>query len=76
MFKLCGRWSDNPGLCCLAAKELNLTQCLPQIGISSCEDLIRDKELQVLIWIVAAACLLFNVFVVGWRIMEGKVLVV
>ena len=69
---MCARWSDNPGLCCLAKEELNLTECFPQVGISSCDHLISDEELQVIIWIVAASCVLFNAVVAWWRITEHK----
>jgi len=70
---LCVSWGDIPALCCLAERELNLTECLPAVGISSCGDLIADQVLQVLIWIVAALCVVFNVLVAIWRVNENKV---
>ncbi len=70
---VCTRMSDNTAICCLAEREHNLTECHPQIGISSCDELISDHVLRVSIWIVGASCLLCNAFVVIWRIKEHKV---
>ena len=73
LFLFCIRWSDSTAICCIAKRELDIKECLPDVGISSCEDLIRDQTLRVCIWIVGASCLLFNAVVVKWRLKEHKV---
>ena len=66
-------WSNNPAICCLAKKKLTLNECHPEVGLSSCDELIADPVLRGLIWIVAATCLLFNAVVARWRMTESKV---
>ena len=67
------RWSNYPAICCLAERERRIKDCLPRIGISSCDELLGDRVLQVLVWIVGVICLLTNALVIWWRIREHKV---
>ena len=67
------RWSNYPAICCVAERERRIKDCLPRIGISSCDELLGDRVLQVLVGLVGVICLLTNALVIWWRIKEHKV---
>ena len=67
------RWSSYPAICCVAERERRIEDCIPRIGIASCDELLGDRVLQVLVWVVGVTCLLTNALVIWWRIKEHKV---
>ncbi|XP_031570827.1 uncharacterized protein LOC116305127 isoform X2 [Actinia tenebrosa] len=55
-------------LCCYAKKAIPNVKCIsPKDFFSSCSDLMKNKTLQIFIWILGLSALLGNVFVVILR---------
>ena len=51
----------------------SITECLPEPDqFSSCEDLMRNQLLRILIWIFGLSALLGNGFVILWRLIPHK----
>ena len=71
--RLSGRWGSIRALCCLGLEEGSVTECYPQVGLASCDDLITDPLLRALIWMVGLFCVAFNAVVGIWRLKENKV---
>ena len=56
--------SNFGNVCCVAERERRIDECLPRIGISSCDEFLGDRVLQVLVWVVGVICLLTNALVI------------
>ncbi|XP_078369213.1 uncharacterized protein LOC144653157 isoform X3 [Oculina patagonica] len=54
--------------CCYAVKTIPQVQCdAPADGFSSCDDLMKNKTLQIFIWILGIMAFAGNLIVVVWR---------
>lgn len=54
--------------CCYAVKSISQVNCeAPADGFSSCDDLMKNRTLQIFIWILGILAFVGNAFVVGWR---------
>ena len=63
------RHLDNFILCCFASKALPGVNCIAPVDqFSSCQDLMKNKTLQVCIWLLGFSALLGNLFVIILRI--------
>ncbi|EDO34405.1 predicted protein, partial [Nematostella vectensis] len=60
-------------LCCYAEKAISGLECVsPRDGFSSCDDLMKNKGLQVAVWVLGLMALIGNVFVIFWRVTDGQ----
>ena len=64
---------DHFTLCCHAEKSLPNVICtsLASNGVSSCDDLLKNKVLTYFIWVLGVMALVGNIVVILWRII-GK----
>jgi len=54
--------------CCYAVKTIPQVDCqAPADGFSSCDDLMKNKTLQIFIWILGILAFFGNAIVVAWR---------
>lgn len=54
--------------CCYAVKAIPRLNCeAPTDGFSSCDDLMKNKTLQIFIWILGIMAFAGNLFVIAWR---------
>ncbi|XP_048584032.1 G-protein coupled receptor GRL101 [Nematostella vectensis] len=60
---------DHFTLCCYASIALPNVDCkAPNDEFSSCDDLMKDKTLQVCIWVLGISAFFGNIFVVAYRL--------
>ena len=64
---------DHFTLCCYAIKSVPDVKCdSPADEYSSCDDLMKNRTLQVCIWILGILAFLGNLFVVVWRLFVNE----
>ena len=60
-------------LCCYAKKSVEGITCdSPSDEFSSCDDLMKNKTLQICIWILGIPAFLGNLLVIIWRIIDKE----
>ncbi|KAL9987529.1 hypothetical protein ACROYT_G001853 [Oculina patagonica] len=60
-------------LCCYAKKAIEGVECeSPLDEFSSCDDLMKNKTLQICIWILGILASLGNLLVIIWRIIDKE----
>ncbi len=60
-------------LCCYAKKAIEGVQCeSPADEFSSCDDLMKNKTLQICIWILGILAFAGNLLVIIWRIIDKE----
>ena len=60
-------------LCCYAEKSIVGVDCeSPVDEFSSCDDLMKNKTVQICIWILGILAFLGNLFVIIWRIIDKE----
>ena len=60
-------------LCCYAKKSIVGVDCESPVNeFSSCEDLMKNKTLQICIWILGILAFLGNLLVIIWRIIDKE----
>ena len=60
-------------LCCYAKKSVEGITCdSPSDEFSSCDDLMKNKTLQICIWILGIPAFLGNLLVIIWRIVDKE----
>ena len=64
---------DNFIFCCVATKSIPDVEC-DSAGdeFSSCADLMKNKALQVSVWILAVLAITGNIFVIIWRMKDNE----
>ena len=59
---------DHFTYCCYAVKAIPPVDCqAPADGFSSCDDLMKNRTLQIFIWLLGILAFLGNAIVVAWR---------
>ena len=59
-----------------ASKQTDSTGCFAPIDqFSSCDDLLKDNTLRIFMWILGISALVGNLFVIGLRVVQRKVVI-
>lgn len=73
-------YADSFAFCCMLnlapAGDLDATGCFAPVDqFSSCDDLLKDNTLRVFMWILGLSALAGNIFVIGLRVFQKKMVV-